>query len=46
MKEGGHCLERAYHEELRELCENIIETQLREIAIMQQWLCEWYGICR
>ena len=46
VKEGGHCLERAYHEELRELCENIIETQLREIAIMQQWLCEWYGICR
>lgn len=46
VKEGEHCLERAYHEELKELCENIIEAQLREIAIMQQWLCEWYGICR
>lgn len=46
VKEGEHCLERAYHEELKELCENIIKTQLQEMTIMQQWLCAWYGICR
>jgi len=46
VKEGEHCLERAYHEELRQLCENIIATQTEEIALMQAWLCAWYGICR
>lgn len=45
VKEGERCVERAYHEELRELCENIIATQTAEIELMQSWLCEWYGIC-
>ena len=46
VKEGERCLERAYHEELRELCANIVETQTEEITLLQSWLCAWYGICR
>lgn len=46
IKEGRHCLDKAYHTELRELCENIISTQSAEIAQMQTWLCQWYGECR
>ena len=46
IKEGRHCLDKAYHTELRELCENIIRTQSAEIAQMQTWLCQWYGECR
>ena len=46
IREGERCLDRAYHAELRSLCEDIIETQSAEIAQMQTWLCEWYGICK
>ena len=46
IKEGRHCLDKAYHTELRELCENIIRTQSAEIAQMQTWLCQWYSECR
>ena len=46
IREGETCLRRAYHRELIELCENIIETQTAEIELMQEWLCEWYGICQ
>ena len=46
IKEGQHCLDKAYHTELRELCQNIIATQSAEIALMQTWLCQWYGECR
>ena len=46
IKEGRHCLDKAYHTDLRELCENIISTQSAEIAQMQTWLCRWYGECR
>lgn len=45
VREGLHCLDRAYHQELRELCENIVETQTEEIALMNSWLCDWYGLC-
>ena len=38
------CVERAVHEELRELCEQIIAAQSREIGMMQRWLEQWYGI--
>jgi uncharacterized protein (DUF305 family) len=44
VKEGERCVERAYHPELIELCHEIIETQTAEIAQMQTWLSEWYGI--
>ena len=46
IKEASKCVERVYHEELRELCENIITTQAAEIEQMRNWLCQWYGICR
>ena len=46
IKEGRHCLEKAYHAELRSLCESIIRTQSGEIAQMQTWLCQWYDQCR
>jgi uncharacterized protein (DUF305 family) len=46
IREASKCVERVYHEELRELCENIITTQAAEIEQMRSWLCQWYGICR
>lgn len=45
IREGMHCIRRAYHSELVELCENIVATQTQEVILMEQWLCEWYGIC-
>jgi uncharacterized protein (DUF305 family) len=45
VNEGQTCLERAYHRQLIELCENIITTQSAEIAQMEEWLCQWYGRC-
>jgi uncharacterized protein (DUF305 family) len=36
------CLEKAVHEELRTMCENIIATQSAEIQLMQTWLRDWY----
>jgi len=45
IKEGRQCLDKAYHAELRALCENIVTTQSAEIAQMQTWLCQWYGEC-
>ena len=43
--EGAHCMERAYHEELKTLCENIVQSQTQEIQTMRTWLCQWYSIC-
>jgi uncharacterized protein (DUF305 family) len=40
------CLDRAYHSDLRDLCEGIIATQSAEIAQLESWLCQWYGRCR
>ena len=42
---ASQCVDRAFHEELRSLCENIIITQSQEIQQMRTWLCQWYGIC-
>jgi uncharacterized protein (DUF305 family) len=38
-------MDRAYHEELRTLCEDMVVTQTLEIGQMREWLCEWYSIC-
>lgn len=38
------CVEKAIHEELRTLCQEIIEAQTAEIETMQSWLEEWYGV--
>ena len=46
IKEGRDCLGKAYHSEIRSLCEDIIQTQSAEVAQMQAWLCQWYGECR
>jgi uncharacterized protein (DUF305 family) len=46
VREGERCVERAYHLELITLCHNIVETQLAEIVLMEDWLCDWYEICR
>ena len=45
IREAERCVDRAYHPELEELCEDIIATQSAEIEQMQAWLCEWYGRC-
>jgi uncharacterized protein (DUF305 family) len=45
IKEAQTCLERAYHGELKSLCQNIVRTQSAEIRQMQGWLCRWYGRC-
>ena len=39
------CIDRAYHEELVEMCTEIVEAQVAEITQLRTWLCEWYGIC-
>lgn len=38
------CTEKAVHEELRNLCEDNVQAQSRELAQLQGWLQEWYGI--
>ena len=38
------CVEKAIHEELRELCQRNAEAQSREMAMLQGWLETWYGI--
>src|SRR3546814_2489136 len=38
------CVEKAIHEELRTLCQEIIEAQTAEIETMQSWVEEWYGV--
>jgi uncharacterized protein (DUF305 family) len=43
---GLNCIDRAYHEPLIELCEEMVEMQLAEIYMLKEWLCEWYGICQ
>lgn len=45
IKEGQQCLKKAYHTELKELCEDIIATQSMEIMSMESWLCDWYERC-
>lgn len=46
VKDAQKCQDRAYHDELIDLCGNIEVTQSQEIATMQTWLCDWYGICK
>lgn len=38
------CVEEAIHEPLRATCDEIIAAQSAEIAMMQSWLADWYGI--
>lgn len=45
VREGSQCMDRAYHEELRTMCEDMVVTQTLEIGQMREWLCAWYSIC-
>lgn len=45
IRESTDCLLKAYHKELRDLCQNIITAQAAEINTMRTWLCQWYGEC-
>lgn len=38
------CLEKAVHNNLRELCQNIVASQQSEIGMMQGWLSQWYDV--
>lgn len=40
-----NCLQRAYHEQLKELCSNTISAQRMEMNEMKGFLCTWYDIC-
>lgn len=46
VREGEMCVDRAYHGELVDLCQDIITSQTAQIDQMQQWLCDWYDRCR
>lgn len=46
VREGLHCIDRAYHAELIELCQNMVASQTEEIQLMAGWLCKWYDICK
>lgn len=46
IKEASQCVDRVFHSELWDLCENIITAQAAEIGQLRTWLYQWYGICR
>lgn len=44
VKMAELCDGRTIHPELQAMCDTIETTQLAEIAEMQQWLQDWYGV--
>lgn len=44
IQEATPCVQRAEHPELKNLCQNIISSQSKEIAQMQTWLTQWYNV--
>lgn len=46
LVQAERCVDRAFHSELRDMCEQMIEMQAAEIAQLQSWLCQWYDRCR
>lgn len=38
------CLEKAYNEDVRAICQAVIDAQTPEIEQMQMWLLDWYNI--
>lgn len=38
------CVDKAVHEDLSALCQSIVQTQSEEVARMQAWLADWYGL--
>lgn len=43
VRESAQCLRRAFHPDLLDMCQGIIEARLAEIEQMQTWLHDWYG---
>jgi uncharacterized protein (DUF305 family) len=41
---GADCLKKATTDALRKVCQNIIDSQSKEIKTMQGWLSAWYQI--
>jgi uncharacterized protein (DUF305 family) len=41
---AGDCLAKATSEDLKTLCQNIIDAQTAEIELMQGWLLDWYNV--
>lgn len=41
---GSLCVKRAVHQELREMCGQMVKDQLEEIQKLRAWLREWYDI--
>lgn len=46
IKESEKAVQRVFHEELRQLAANIIQSQSQQVAQMRSWLCIWYSVCR
>lgn len=44
IQEGTSCIQRAEHDELKNLCENIVSSQQQEIDQLQRWLAQWSNI--
>jgi len=40
---GEMCLAKATHQELREMCQEVVTTQTQESETMKTWLATWYG---
>lgn len=40
---GETCLSKAVHQELREMCQEVIAAQKQENDTMKSWLTTWYG---
>lgn len=45
VRKGAQCIERAYHDELEGLCEEMVMSQIEELRRMKDGLCTWYGMC-
>lgn len=41
---AGMCLQKAVHDELKAVCQNIVSTQQSEQAQMLSWLSDWYDV--
>lgn len=41
---GEMCLSKAVHQELREMCQQIVAAQKQENDTMKSWLATWYGV--
>src|SRR5688500_2823714 len=41
---ANDCLTKASSEELKTICQNIIDAQTAEIVQLQEWLLNWYNV--